>query len=56
VLFGSEGIAQVDFERIEEINAEIGLTQILRGDSEGLVTGTTSDAEKTKVAESPDRV
>ena len=56
MVFGSEGTAQADFERIEEINAEIGLTQILRGDSDGLVTGTASDAEKTKVAESAERV
>lgn len=31
VIFGSEGTAQADFERMEEINHEIGLTQMLRG-------------------------
>lgn len=28
-VFGSEGVAQADFERMEEINREIGLTQML---------------------------
>ncbi|KAK4034331.1 sugar transporter [Parachaetomium inaequale] len=51
VVFGSEGTAAADFERMEEINNEIGLTQILRG--EGVVTGaSTSDAEKHKLEES----
>jgi len=31
VIFGSEGTAQADFERMEEINREIGLDTILRG-------------------------
>ncbi|KAK4217561.1 general substrate transporter [Rhypophila decipiens] len=35
VVFGSEGTAQADFERMEAINAEIGLTQLLRGDGDG---------------------
>lgn len=35
VIFGSEGTAQADFERMEGINAEIGLTQLLRGDGDG---------------------
>ncbi|KAL2024903.1 hypothetical protein VTK56DRAFT_3602 [Thermocarpiscus australiensis] len=55
VLFGSEGTAQADFERMEEINAEIGLTQILRG--EAATTGPSiSDAEKTKVGEHTENV
>jgi sugar porter (SP) family MFS transporter len=33
VVFGSEGTAQADVERIEEINREIGLTQALHGES-----------------------
>ncbi|KAL2138250.1 hypothetical protein VTI28DRAFT_7193 [Corynascus sepedonium] len=50
VVFGSEGTAAADFERMEEINNEIGLNQILRG--EGAVTAASgSDAEKPKVAE-----
>ncbi|KAI8964677.1 general substrate transporter [Daldinia sp. FL1419] len=31
VIFGSEGTAQADFERMEEINREIGLTAMLHG-------------------------
>jgi sugar porter (SP) family MFS transporter len=33
VIFGSEGTAAADFERMEQINNEIGLTAMLRGDS-----------------------
>lgn len=49
MIFGSEGTAQADFERLEEINREIGLTQMLGGveDSpEG--DGVGSEAEKEK--------
>jgi hypothetical protein len=36
VIFGSEGTAQADFERMAEINREIGLDSILgRGDTSG---------------------
>lgn len=31
MIFGSEGTAQADFERMEEINLEIGLTAMLQG-------------------------
>ncbi|KAI1074826.1 putative hexose transport-related protein [Whalleya microplaca] len=31
VIFGSEGTAQADFERMEEINRDIGLTAMLQG-------------------------
>ncbi|KAK3305632.1 putative hexose transport-related protein [Chaetomium strumarium] len=51
VVFGSEGTAQADLERMEEINAEIGLTQLLRGDS---VVSTTV-GEKNQV-ESTEKV
>ncbi|KAL2169456.1 hypothetical protein VTG60DRAFT_6000 [Thermothelomyces hinnuleus] len=55
VLFGSEGTAAADYERMEEINNEIGLNQILRG--EGRVTAaSTSDVEKTKAAEQTETV
>jgi hypothetical protein len=30
VIFGSEGTAQADFERMDEINKEIGLERIAR--------------------------
>ncbi|KAK3347879.1 general substrate transporter [Neurospora tetraspora] len=53
IIFGSEGTAQADNERMEEINAEIGLTQFLRGDSganHGAATGSDTGygAEKEK--------
>ena len=35
IIFGSEGTAQADFERMEEINKEIGLDTILRGAGAG---------------------
>ncbi len=31
-IFGSEGTAQADYERMEEINREIGLDTLLRGE------------------------
>ncbi|KAI1463266.1 general substrate transporter [Daldinia caldariorum] len=40
VIFGSEGTAQADFERMEEINREIGLTAMLHG-----LTGTASNVD-----------
>jgi hypothetical protein len=39
---------------MEEINAEIGLTQLIRG--EGVVTASGSDAEKSKIGEATDRL
>lgn len=36
VTFGSEGTAQADRETMEEINIEIGLTRMFRGDLGGL--------------------
>jgi hypothetical protein len=33
VIFGSEGTAQADYERMDEINKEIGLDTLLRGSS-----------------------
>ncbi|KAK4154216.1 quinate permease [Chaetomidium leptoderma] len=55
VLFGSEGTAQADLERMEEINNEIGLNQILRGD--GVVAAaSTSDVEKTKAGDTVEGV
>lgn len=52
MVFGSEGTAQADFERMEEINAEIGLTQMLRGES----AQNASDAEKSRAGEAIDKV
>ncbi|KAF3762186.1 general substrate transporter [Cryphonectria parasitica EP155] len=53
VIFGSEGTAQADYERMEEINQEIGLNQMLRGSPHG-VPGSGSDlgdGEKVKLGE-----
>lgn len=49
VIFGSEGTAQADTERMEEINTEIGLTQMLRGS--GSSAGHDRDADKEKIAD-----
>lgn len=35
VVFGSEGTAQADFERMEEINREIGFDRMLAGSAGG---------------------
>jgi sugar porter (SP) family MFS transporter len=44
VIFGSEGTAQADFERMEEINKEIGLDTLLRGAGSGSgVVGTEKE-------------
>lgn len=55
VIFGSEGTAQADFERMEEINHEIGLTQMLRGSSHG--AGSDIDNfEKEKIEDHSEKV
>ncbi|KAK3689540.1 putative hexose transport-related protein [Podospora appendiculata] len=53
VIFGSEGTAQADFERMEEINSEIGLTQILRDNTgaSGSHVGAGPLPEKRQVSE-----
>ncbi|KAL2261732.1 hypothetical protein VTK26DRAFT_3500 [Humicola hyalothermophila] len=53
VVFGSEGTAQADFERMDAINAEIGLTQLLRGDGSAQ---HTSDAEQVNSGEGAEKV
>jgi len=53
VIFGSEGTAQADFERMEEINKEIGLDTILRA-QDGVHThqsNHSSDDNKPEVIE-----
>jgi Sugar (and other) transporter len=48
-IFGSEGTAQADFERVEEINREIGLDTILRGEGGVATVDDNSDrSEKGK--------
>jgi hypothetical protein len=53
VIFGSEGTAQADFERMEEINNEIGLTAMLRGSSGhgGSDLAVNEKLEKEKIGE-----
>ena len=49
VIFGSEGTAQADFERMEEINKEIGLDTLLRsagGSGGALPPGQLTPEEK----------
>jgi hypothetical protein len=48
-IFGSEGSALADFERMEEINREIGLDTILRG--EGGVTTVDDNSDRSKKGE-----
>lgn len=45
VIFGSEGTAQADFERMEEINREIGLTTLLRAAGGAESTGLGGEKE-----------
>ena len=49
IIFGSEGAAQADFERMEEINTEIGLTAIVRGAGHQTADADFDDVEKEKV-------
>jgi sugar porter (SP) family MFS transporter len=54
VVFGSEGTAQADFERMDEINNEIGLAQMLRGENgigSGKLGGTPPGEKETKIDE-----
>jgi len=50
VIFGSEGTAQADFERMEEINREIGLDRIIRGSGAG-IGGELTPEEKEEIVE-----
>jgi hypothetical protein len=53
VIFGSQGTAQADFERMAEINREIGLDAILRrGDTSG-GSGHEHEHEKELEKEGP---
>ncbi|RWA09080.1 hypothetical protein EKO27_g6004, partial [Xylaria grammica] len=51
VIFGSEGTAQADFERMEEINREIGLTAMIQGfgASDSNHDGTSEKKSKEEV-------
>ncbi|KAG0645543.1 Quinate transporter [Hyphodiscus hymeniophilus] len=51
VIFGSEGTAQADFERMEEINKEIGLETILRGAGTGGDGRLTPEEKREEITE-----
>lgn len=51
VIFGSEGTAQADFERMEEINKEIGLDALLRN-----ANGTRAKSEDHKISTEKEQV
>ncbi len=48
IIFGSEGTSQADFERMAEINREIGLTAMLQGIGE---SGTAVHEKEGAVVE-----
>lgn len=48
IIFGSEGTAQADFERMEEINKEIGLDSLLRSTGKSS-HGVLADEKKEDV-------
>lgn len=45
-MFGSEGTAQADFERMEEINREIGLVAVINDSASGTLDAKDMVAEK----------
>ncbi|KAI1174836.1 sugar transporter [Nemania sp. FL0916] len=51
VIFGSEGVAQADFERMAEINREIGLTALLESLGASDSNHEVASEEKPKVVE-----
>jgi hypothetical protein len=54
-IFGSEGTSQADFERIEEINKEIGLDTLVRGIGNGASGGERTPEEKMDVSEGEEK-
>lgn len=56
VIFGSEGTAQADHERMEEINKEIGLEAVLRGHGNGGLIRTETPEEKKDIIEQEEAV
>ena len=59
VIFGSEGTAQADFERMGEINTEIGLTAMIRSlgghsDEHGGLKALVNEKEVVKHPETPE--
>jgi hypothetical protein len=56
VIFGSEGTAQADFERMEEINREIELDTLLRSVGQGGSGVAADEKERKDVVEGEDGV
>jgi len=56
VIFGSEGTAQADFERMEEINKEIGLDTLLRGAAHDSGHHTPDEKEQKEVIHGEDEI
>lgn len=57
VIFGSDGTAQADFERMAEINREIGLDTLLAGaggHTSGSGDGRLTPEEKREISETQD--
>jgi hypothetical protein len=48
VVFGSEGTVQADFERMEEINKEIGLDQMLKAQDNRAEAGIVDDEKRVE--------
>jgi hypothetical protein len=51
VIFGSQGVAQADMERMDDINKEIGLYALVRGSAYGSGHEAEGSDEKTEVGE-----
>jgi hypothetical protein len=56
VIFGSQGVAQADTERMDNINKEIGLDALLRGDGTGSGAEGTRSEEKTEAIQEKEGV
>lgn len=58
VVFGSQGVAQADLERMDDINNEIGLTDLLRGHASAAGSATEADriAEKSETLEEKEAI
>jgi hypothetical protein len=54
VVFGSQGVAAADLERMEGINREIGLDALLRGSTAGSGNEAEGSSEKNGAANEKD--
>ena len=51
VIFGSQGVAQADMERMNDINREIGLDALVRGSMSGSGNEAEGNDEKAEAIE-----